>query len=101
MSKRLNSAVPSSSFLLVCNYCVIAQSGFVGVDVYTQAIVQDLGGGGGEQKKKKKTRKFALQMLQDRSGPELQSPNSSYPLTFAGWFVPCLSLNLSNSLLIS
>lgn len=54
MSKRLNSAVPSSSFLLVCNYCVIAQSGFVGVDVYTQAIVQDLGGGGGEQKKKKK-----------------------------------------------
>lgn len=55
MSKRLNSAVPSSSFLLVCNYCVIAQSGFVGVDVYTQAIVQDLGGGGGEQKKKKNT----------------------------------------------
>lgn len=42
---RLNSAVPSSSFLPVCNYCVIAQSGFVGVDVYTHAIVQDLGGG--------------------------------------------------------
>lgn len=42
---RLNGAVPSSSFLPVCNYCVIAQSGFVGVDVYTHTIVQDLGGG--------------------------------------------------------
>lgn len=35
----------SSSFLPVCNYSVIAQSGFVGVDVYTHAIVQALGGG--------------------------------------------------------
>lgn len=41
---RLNGAVPSSSFLPACNYSVIAQSGIVGVDVYTQAIVQDLGG---------------------------------------------------------
>lgn len=40
----MNGAVPSSSFLPACNYSVIAQSGIVGVDVYTQAIVQDLGG---------------------------------------------------------
>lgn len=45
VSWRLNGAVPSSSFLPACNYSVIAQSGIVGVDVYTQAIVQDLGGG--------------------------------------------------------
>lgn len=44
MFQRLNGEVPSSSFLPACNYSVIAQSGFVGVDVYTHAIVQDLGG---------------------------------------------------------
>lgn len=47
----LNGAVPSSSFLPACNYGMIAQSGIVGGDVYTLAIVQDLGGRA--QKKKK------------------------------------------------
>lgn len=42
--QRLNGAVPSSSFLPACNYCTNAQSGIVGVYVYTQAIVQDLRG---------------------------------------------------------
>lgn len=42
---RQNGAVASSSFLPACNYGVIAQSGIVGVDVYTQAVVQDVSGG--------------------------------------------------------
>lgn len=56
--------LPSSSFLPACNYSVIAQSGIVGVDVYTQAIVQDAVAANKTQ--------ICIANARDRSGLELQ-----------------------------
>lgn len=75
----MNGEVPSSSFLPACNYSVIAQSGFVGVDVYTHAVVQDLV----VVVVVNKTQ-ICIANAHDRSGPELQSLNSFYSLTLAG-----------------
>lgn len=54
----------SSSFLPACNYSVIAQSGIVGVDVYTQAIVQGVVAANKTQ--------ICIANARDRSGLEQQ-----------------------------